>query len=99
MNMDKSAKSPSPEGSERRAAVRLYHSSTIKVTHSSFEEKLLKVRDFSDTGAFIFCNWQEMPPIGSVIEMQVQDLAVTAPWVKAKLVRYESKGVGVVFCD
>lgn len=97
--MEKSTKIFSNDGIERRAAVRLFHSSTIKVTHSSITEKLLKVRDFSETGAFILCNWKEMPPLGSAIEMQVQDLAVPAPWVKAKLVRYESKGVGVVFCE
>ena len=87
------------EGSERRTAIRLFHSSTIKVTHPSFTEKQLRVRDFSETGAFILCNWKEMPPLGSIIEMQVQDIAESGPWVKAKLVRYESKGIGVCFCE
>ncbi|MCI0666714.1 MAG: hypothetical protein L0Y38_00105 [Methylococcaceae bacterium] len=97
--MGKSDKTPSLTGGERRGTVRLVHRGTVKVWHSSFPEKLLNIRDFSDTGAFLLCDWSDMPPLGSIIEMQLQGLAEAAPRIKAKLVRYAGKGIGVAFCE
>lgn len=87
------------EPDDRRGSSRLVHWATVKVWHSSIPEKLMQVRDFSDTGAFLFCDWSKMPPLGTVIEVQVQGLAEAAPAVKAKLVRFTEQGAGVVFVE
>ena len=90
---------PSTGNMERRKSFRFIHGTTVRVWHASIAEKLMKVRDVSNNGAFLICDWKDMPPLGSVIEMQVQDLAEEAPKVRAKLIRFASNGVGVAFCD
>jgi hypothetical protein len=56
-------------------------------------------RDLSNGGAFLVTQGIELPPIGSILEGQVQDLQEEAPIVKMKIVREEADGVGVKFCD
>lgn len=84
---------------ERRASVRVRHDGTVKIRHSSFGEKVLKVRDLSETGAFLFCKWGEMPCVGSLIGFQLQGGEGLAPWVMTTLVRWDRDGVGVAFCE
>jgi hypothetical protein len=56
-------------------------------------------KDLSDGGVFLITEDIKLPPIGSVVEGQVQGSMENPPVIKMKIVRVECDGVGVQFCD
>jgi hypothetical protein len=84
---------------DKRQCSRIPLSTRVKITHPSFGSVVVMTRDLSNGGAFLVTQGIELPPIGSILEGQVQDLQEEAPIVKMKIVREEADGVGVKFCD
>lgn len=70
---------------------------SVKIWHPDFGEKIVKTRDVSDGGLFIITEPTEMPPIGEVIEGQVQGMMIDLPIVKMKIVRTDEDGLGLEF--
>ena len=71
----------------------------IRITHDTFGELLVKTRDISYGGVFVLITDRPMPPVGTVIEGQVQDDYGERPVVKMEIVRIETEGVGLMFVE
>ncbi|OUS29248.1 pilus assembly protein PilZ [Gammaproteobacteria bacterium 45_16_T64] len=69
----------------------------VKVTHKDLGEIEVDSRDISDGGIFLITNDMEMPPLGTIVEGQVQGLMEAAPLVEMEIVRVETAGVGLRF--
>ena len=69
----------------------------VKVTHKDLGEIEVNSRDISDGGIFLVTNDMEMPPLGTIVEGQVQGLMDDAPLVEMEIVRVETTGVGLRF--
>ena len=71
----------------------------IRISHDSFGELLVRTRDISHGGVYLMTGDLPMPPVGTVIEGQVQDDYGERPVVKMKIVRVDAHGVGAMFID
>lgn len=69
----------------------------IKIWHPDFGEKIVKTKDVSEGGLFIITEPTKMPPIGEIIEGQIQGMMIDLPIVKMKIVRTVEDGVGLEF--
>ncbi|MCB1763204.1 MAG: PilZ domain-containing protein [Gammaproteobacteria bacterium] len=87
------------ESRENRQHERTPLRTSIRITHESFGELLVDTRDISYGGVFLLTAERQMPPIGTIIEGQVQDDYAERPIVRMQIVRIESNGVGVMFID
>ncbi|MFE8069588.1 PilZ domain-containing protein [Marinobacteraceae bacterium S3BR75-40.1] len=83
--------------SERRASIRTAMNAQVMVWHPSLGEKLFNTRDVSDGGIFVVVQEGDFPPIGSVVEIQVQGLPAPAPILKMEVVRSSPDGFGLQF--
>jgi len=72
---------------------------TVKVTHDSIGEVLVKTRDISESGIFLLTEDVDMPPIGTIVEGQVQGMAEEGPVLKLEIVRAEPVGIGLRFIN
>ena len=72
---------------------------SIRITHDTFGELLVKTRDISHGGVFLLTTDLPMPPIGTIIEGQVQDEYGERPIVRMEIVRVESGGIGLMFIE
>ena len=70
----------------------------IKISHSTIGEKIVKTKNVSDSGLFIIVEPTEMPPIGEIIQGQIQEMD-DAPVVKMVIVRIEKEGLGLQFIE
>jgi hypothetical protein len=84
---------------DKRQYARIPLSTRVKITHPSFGSVMVMTRNLSNGGVFLVTQGIALPPIGSILEGQVQDSPDEAPIVKMKIVREEAEGVGVMFCD
>lgn len=84
---------------DKREHVRTPLRTSIRLTHKTFGELLVKTRDISHGGVFLLTSSLPMPPVGTVIEGQVQDDYGERPVVRMKIVRVESNGVGLMFVE
>ncbi len=84
---------------EKRKHRRIPISARVKITHPSIGSVIVTTRNLSDGGVFLVTKGLELPPLGSVLEGQVQDSMENPPIVKMKIVRIESDGIGVMFCN
>lgn len=77
---------------------RLKHRAKIRMTvPASSEPIVVDMRDFSETGLFLLCAREFMPPIGTVIEVQTTEFD-DAPIQMAAVVRVEPDvGFGLEF--
>lgn len=71
----------------------------IKITHPDIGEAIVNTRDISDGGIFILTDSVTMPPLGSVVQGQVQGLGGEAPILKLEIVRTEAMGIGLKFIN
>ena len=71
----------------------------IKVTHADIGEILINTRDISDGGIFLLTEGEIMPPIGTIVQGQVQGMGGEAPILKLKIVRTEATGIGLKFIN
>lgn len=83
--------------SESRSHPRIPMKAQVKITHESFGELVATTRDISDGGIFLITKDFDMPPVGTVIEGQVQGLHGDAPVLKMEIIRAEEDGVGLRF--
>jgi hypothetical protein len=71
----------------------------IKVSHDSIGDILVNTRDISDGGIFLLTEDIDMPPIGTIIQGQVQGMGMVAPIIKMQIVRIEPAGIGLKFIN
>lgn len=71
----------------------------LKLIHHTMGEATVFTADLSDGGLFILRGDGELPDVGEIIQLQVQDVPVEAPVLRAKIVRKNTDGVGVMFVD
>lgn len=84
---------------ERRQHQRLPLSIDIKISHPQIGERIVKTRDFSEGGIFVIITPSDLPPIGELVQGQVQGMAADAPVVPMRIVRAEKDGVGLRYED
>ena len=82
---------------EKRKHIRTPFACRIKIIHDSIGELLVKTRDISDGGVFVVLEPDQIPPVGTVVEGQVQGLMDDAPILQMEVVRVEPIGVGLRF--
>ena len=71
----------------------------VKVTHPSIGDVTVSTRDISDGGLFLLTEEIPMPPVGTIVEGQVQGMGEAAPILKMQIVRLEPAGVGLKFVN
>ena len=71
----------------------------IKISHPDVGEMIVKTKNFSDGGLFILVDPAAMPPIGEIIQGQVQAEFGDFPVVSMKIVRTEDDGLGLQFIE
>jgi len=71
----------------------------VKISHPEIGEIIVKTQNISDSGLFILVEPTKMPPLGEIIQGQVQGMAEDAPVVKMKIVRTEKEGLGLQFVE
>jgi hypothetical protein len=84
-------------GRNRRRHMRTKLRARIKLKHPSIGEVIVHTGDISDGGVFIYSEGAELPPPGSEVKVQVQDLPMDAPELTARIVRMAPEGVGLEF--
>ena len=84
---------------EKRKHERTPLRTSIRIMHETFGEKLVQTRDISHGGVFLLTSDLELPPIGTIIQGQVQDEYGERPLVRMQIVRTEPDGVGLMFVD
>lgn len=71
----------------------------VKVSHDSIGDILVNTRDISDGGIFLLTEDIDMPPIGTIVQGQVQGMGMVAPILKMEIVRIEPAGIGLKFIN
>jgi hypothetical protein len=71
----------------------------VKISHPDFGELIVKTRNVSDSGLFLVVEPAAMPPVGEIIQGQVQGEFDDLPVVTMKIVRTESDGLGLQFVE
>jgi len=71
----------------------------VKVSHDSIGDILVNTRDISDGGIFLLTEDINMPPVGTVVQGQVQGMGMVAPILKMQIVRIEPSGIGLKFIN
>ena len=71
----------------------------VKITHDSIGDILVNTRDISDSGVFLLTENIEMPPVGTIVQGQVQGMGMTAPILKMEIVRIDPAGIGLRFIN
>ncbi len=69
----------------------------VKVSHPSIGNIVVPTRDISDGGIFLLTEDIDVPPIGTIVEGQVQGMEVEGPILKLEIVRMEPAGIGLKF--
>ena len=84
----------------KRVAVRTKLRADVKLSHPEIGDVNLHTGDISDTGAYILSEGHSLPRVGECVNVQVQGMGGgDAPVVKMRIVRIDSKGVGLEFID
>jgi c-di-GMP-binding flagellar brake protein YcgR len=82
---------------EQRQYVRTRLTSNIRLTHSDIGTIEVKTQDISDGGIYIISPIDELPPLGSQVQVQLLDTPFEAPVLEMIIVRYEKNGIGLKF--
>lgn len=83
----------------KRKHERYLFTTEVKISHPGFGEKIVKTKDISDSGVFILVEPTAMPPVGEIVQGQVQGGAEDMPVVKMKIVRMDDDGLGLQFIE
>jgi len=81
----------------KRQHVRTAVSIKVRIWHDSIGSVVLATRDVSDGGVFLVTEGTEIPPVGTILEGQVQGPVDDLPIVRMEVVRVESRGIGLRF--
>ncbi len=84
---------------ENRKFVRTKLSSSVKLTHPDIGTIEVKTHDISDGGIYLISIADNMPPIGSDVQVQLIDTPFEAPVLNMRIVRFEKNGVGLQFLE
>ena len=71
----------------------------VKISHPDIGEIIVKTKNLSDGGLFILVDPITMPPIGEIVQGQVQGEFGDFPVVTMKIVRTEDEGLGLQFVE
>ncbi|MFT6123004.1 MAG: hypothetical protein ACJASG_001532 [Oleiphilaceae bacterium] len=71
----------------------------VKVSHDSIGDILVNTRDISDGGVFLLTEAINMPPVGTIVQGQVQGMGMVAPILKMQIIRIEPSGIGLKFIN
>jgi len=71
----------------------------VKVSHPSIGEVMVNTRDISDGGLFLLTESISMPPVGTIVQGQVQGMGIEGPILKLEIVRLEPAGTGLKFIN
>ena len=71
----------------------------VKISHPDIGEKIVQTKDVSDSGVFVLVEPTGMPPIGEIVQGQIQGGAEDMPVVKMKIVRVVNDGLGLQFVE
>lgn len=71
----------------------------VKVSHPSIGDIVVPTRDISDGGIFLLTEDIDVPPVGTIMEGQVQGMEVEGPVLKLEIVRMEPSGIGLKFVN
>lgn len=65
------------------------------------DKSSMHTRDISNTGIFLECNAENMPPVGSILTIRIKQALGDgeAPAVRAQVVRVDGGGVALKFLD
>lgn len=89
-----------PNKSESRNSPRTPMKMKVSMVMSEVGEVLAFTRDISDSGIFVLLDIDKVPEVGQEVSVQVQGLpGMDAPWVKMRVVRIESDGVGLMIVN
>jgi len=83
---------------EKRQHIRTAFSANIRLMHPAVGELQVGMRDMSDGGVFLFTGDRNDLAIGDTVEIQALDIE-DAPVLKARIVRREPDGIGLMFLD
>jgi hypothetical protein len=83
----------------KRKSERYPFTTDVKISHPDIGEKIVKTKDISDSGVFILVEPTAMPPVGDIVQGQVQGGAEDMPVVKMKIVRMDDDGLGLQFIE
>lgn len=72
---------------------------SIKISHPDIGHRIVKTKDFSDSGVFVLVEPDDMPPPGEVVLGQVQGMVDDPPILSMEVVRVESHGLGLKYID
>ncbi len=84
---------------DQRRFPRLRLNLQVAVSHPGFGRRVFSTRDISDGGIFLACDAVSFPPVGAVVQVQVQGMAEAAPVRRMAVVRFEDDGVALRFVD
>jgi len=83
----------------KRHSIRTPMRVQVKVNHASIGEVIVNTRDISESGIFLLTEEIEMPPVGSIVQGQVQGMGGDGPILKLEIVRLEPAGIGLKFIN
>ena len=83
---------------ERRQYVRTAFVAGVRITHTTIGSLDVKMRDLSDGGVFLFTGDRVDLPVGERVEIMALDIE-DAPVLSARIVRRDSTGIALMFCE
>ncbi len=84
---------------KQRQYVRTSLTSSVKLTHPDIGTIEVKTRDISDGGICLFSTNTNLPPVGSLVQVQLLDTPFEAPILDMVIVRVEKNGIGLKFVE
>jgi len=82
---------------EQRRHPRIEMRLKVQISHESMDSVVLVTRDISQSGIYLVTDDAELPPVGTIVEGQVQGEVEDPPQVQMEVVRVEPEGVGLRF--
>ena len=82
---------------QRRKSERIKLRSRLKLNHPDSGDVYCYTLDISDAGVGLEVGDWPIPPLGSVVTVQLQDVPIDAPVLEMKVVRVDSNAVGLEF--
>jgi len=85
---------------EQRRRRRVNLNCLVQISHPTFGTKIVRAKDFSDLGLFLLLEPEEIPPLGTIVDGQVQGLhGEDAPRLAMEVVRVDHNGIGLQFLN
>lgn len=84
---------------EQRQYMRLASEGVVELSHPSFGQIELKIKDLSDGGLFVLAGGHTVPPIGTVVKAKIKRHTgtINKEPVDMQVVHHDNGGVGLMF--